>query len=94
VWDPKVTVYGLPPGQCVPKPAAPAATDSGGIGGFLRSIGSALFGQVTTQAKAEGQSAAYQAQLAAQQGTPGWVLPVVIGGVGLAAVLLLMPPRK
>ena len=67
--------------------------------GTLSKIGSAiksLFGTAVStygSAKtAEGQAAAYQQMLAAQQAKPGmpsWVLPVAIGGAGLIAVVLL-----
>jgi len=71
-------------------------------GGFLSSIGSgikSIFGgalNVYGSAKtAEGQSAAYQQMLAAQRSqTPSWVMPVVIGGAGIAAVLLITRARK
>lgn len=59
-------------------------SSSGGVWGTVKDIGSGLlsiFGKSQTPAPQ-------------QTGTPGWVWPVAIGGVGLVAILLLRRPRQ
>jgi hypothetical protein len=91
-WDPNYK-FGTLTGQCTPKGSAMTpAPSSGGIGGVLQTIGSALVNSFTGAQKAQGQSAAYQQYLAANSGggTPSWVVPAAIGGAGLVLALVLL----
>jgi hypothetical protein len=78
-----------------------------GLGGILDKVGDFLKGGATTaidvfksSQQNAGAAAAYQQvamqQAAQQRGTPGWVMPVAIGGaaVALGAVLLSRGKRK
>jgi hypothetical protein len=78
----------------------PVCTSSGGtlsqIGSFFKGLLGGAVSLYGSSKTAEGQAEAYR-QMQQQQrggGTPGWVLPVMIGGVGLAAVVMLSGRRK
>lgn len=58
----------------------------------LKSAGAATAGAIQAHGHAQGQAAAAEAALKAQQGksqTPAWLMPVLIGGGALALILIL-----
>jgi len=60
----------------------------------VKKIGSTGYDLLTGAAKAQGEAAAYQQMQQQNQGTPGWVLPVALGGVGLITAVLLLRRRS
>jgi hypothetical protein len=70
------------------------------IGDFVKNGVSAAVNVYTSGQQAAGQAAAYQsiaqqqAALAAQSRTPGWVMPVAIGGAALAVGAFVLSRKR
>ncbi len=73
-----------------PTTTSSSATVSAGSPSTLSKIGSGLFEGLSLYGKAQAdRAAAAQAAAYRPSGTPGWVMPVALGGVALVAVILL-----
>ncbi len=90
-WDPNMVVLGNK-GQCTPKGSAmsPASAADPGI---LTKVGD-FFGTLLGGAVKGILPGTQPTTVVPVSTTPEWVMPVVIGGVGLVAILLITRPRS
>lgn len=86
-WDPNYKFNGIV-GQCTPKGSPMTPAPSPGLWDTLIKIGGTLFGSKTPTTMTPGPY-----PYPTQSETPSWVIPVVVGGGVLAAVLLLRKKR-
>lgn len=100
-WDAGCTFNGIK-GQCVPagtKGKNPNCSYSSSgtlsqIGGFFKDLLGGALNIYNQGQQAKGAQQAYNSMQPQASATPSWVMPVAVGAVGLAAVVLITKKRS